>query len=124
MPEDRQRLHLAENSLAQMATADDSDLLQSAKEGDAAAFDTLIRRHDRFLYRVARNVLLDDYEAEDVVQETFIKKLLERAIDGLCCRQSPQNEACRQEASARSARKRWRALLCVVREGAAELALS
>jgi uncharacterized protein YidB (DUF937 family) len=69
-------------------------------------------------------VLLDDYEAEDVVQETFIKKLLERAIDGLCCRQSPQNEACRQEASARSARKRWRALLCVVREGAAELALS
>src|SRR4029453_4755080 len=73
MPEDRQRLHLAENSLAQMATADDSDLLRSAREGDAAAFETLFRRHDRFLYRVARSVLLDDYEAEDVVQETFIK---------------------------------------------------
>src|SRR4029453_7013172 len=73
MPEDRQRLHLAENSLAQMAAADDSDLLRSAREGDAAAFETLIRRHDRFLYRVARSVLLDDYEAEDVVQETFIK---------------------------------------------------
>jgi RNA polymerase sigma-70 factor, ECF subfamily len=73
MPEDRQRLHLAENSLAQMATADDSDLLRSAREGDGAAFETLIRRHDRFLYRVARSVLLDDYEAEDVVQETFIK---------------------------------------------------
>jgi hypothetical protein len=73
MSEDRQRLHPAENSLAQMAAADDTDLLQSAKEGDAAAFDALIRRHDRFLYRVARSVLLDDYEAEDVVQETFIK---------------------------------------------------
>jgi RNA polymerase sigma-70 factor, ECF subfamily len=34
---------------------------------------TLIRRHDRFLYRIARSVLLDDYEAEDVVHETFIK---------------------------------------------------
>jgi RNA polymerase sigma-70 factor (ECF subfamily) len=56
-----------------MAAADDSELLQSAREGDASAFDTLIRRHDRFLYRVARSVLLDDYEAEDVVQETFIK---------------------------------------------------
>jgi RNA polymerase sigma-70 factor, ECF subfamily len=73
MPEDHQRLHLAENSLAQMAAADDSELLQSATEGDASAFETLIRRHDRFLYRVARSVLLDDYEAEDVVQETFIK---------------------------------------------------
>ena len=73
MPEDRQRLHLAENSLAQMAAADDSELLQSARQGNATAFDTLIRRHDRFLYRIARSVLLDDYEAEDVVQETFIK---------------------------------------------------
>jgi RNA polymerase sigma-70 factor (ECF subfamily) len=56
-----------------MAAADDSELLQSAREGNATAFDTLIRRHDRFLYRIARSVLLDDYEAEDVVQETFIK---------------------------------------------------
>jgi RNA polymerase sigma-70 factor (ECF subfamily) len=52
---------------------DDNELLRFAREGDAAAFDALIRRHDRFLYRVARSILLDDYEAEDVVQETFIK---------------------------------------------------
>jgi RNA polymerase sigma-70 factor, ECF subfamily len=63
----------SKNSLAQMAAADDSELLQSARECNATAFDTLIRRHDRFLYRIARSVLLDDYEAEDVVQETFIK---------------------------------------------------
>jgi RNA polymerase sigma-70 factor (ECF subfamily) len=53
--------------------ADDRELLLLAREGDATAFDTLIRRHDRFLYRVARSILLDDCEAEDVVQETFIK---------------------------------------------------
>ena len=55
-----------------MAEADDTELLRIARD-DATAFDTLIRRHDRFLYRVARSILLDDYEAEDVVQETFIK---------------------------------------------------
>jgi RNA polymerase sigma-70 factor (ECF subfamily) len=56
-----------------MAVPDDSELLRFAREGDATAFDTLIRHHDRFLYRVARSILLDDFEAEDVVQETFIK---------------------------------------------------
>jgi RNA polymerase sigma-70 factor (ECF subfamily) len=56
-----------------MAAADDKELLESTRKGDATAFDSLIRRHDRFLYRVARSILLDDYEAEDVVQETFIK---------------------------------------------------
>jgi RNA polymerase sigma-70 factor, ECF subfamily len=56
-----------------MALPDDSELLQFAREGDATAFETLIRRHDRFLYRVARSILLDDFEAEDVVQETFLK---------------------------------------------------
>lgn len=56
----------------------DSELLQLAKQGDPAAFRTQIRRHDRYLYRVARSVLLDDHEAEDVIQETYI-----RAFTGL-----------------------------------------
>jgi RNA polymerase sigma-70 factor (ECF subfamily) len=63
-----------------MAVSDDGELLRLAREGDATAFDTLIRRHDRFLYRVARSILLDDYEAEDVVQETFIKAF-KRLVD-------------------------------------------
>jgi RNA polymerase sigma-70 factor (ECF subfamily) len=63
-----------------MAAADDSELLQSAREGDATAFETLIRRHDRLLYRVARSILLDDHEAEDAVQETFIKAF-KRLVD-------------------------------------------
>jgi RNA polymerase sigma-70 factor (ECF subfamily) len=51
----------------------DGELLQRALQGDPGAFCTLIRRHDRYLYRIARSVLLDDYEAEDVVQETFVR---------------------------------------------------
>jgi RNA polymerase sigma-70 factor, ECF subfamily len=56
----------------------DSELLERAKQGDGVALDTLIRRHDKHLYRIARSVLPDDYEAEDVVQETYI-----RAFTGL-----------------------------------------
>lgn len=56
-----------------MAPPDKNGLLQFARKGDAAAFEKLIRCHDRFLYRVARSILLDDFEAEDVVQETFLK---------------------------------------------------
>jgi RNA polymerase sigma-70 factor (ECF subfamily) len=51
----------------------DSELLRRAQQGDATAFATLIRLHDRYLYRVARSVLPNDQEAEDVVQETFLR---------------------------------------------------
>lgn len=50
----------------------DGELLGLARDGDPAAFSILIRRHDRYLYRIARSVLLDDHEAEDVVQETYV----------------------------------------------------
>jgi RNA polymerase sigma-70 factor, ECF subfamily len=58
-------------------TSADSELLERARKGDAA-FRTLIRRHDKYLYRIARSVLSDESEAEDAVQETFI-----RAFTGL-----------------------------------------
>jgi RNA polymerase sigma-70 factor, ECF subfamily len=50
----------------------DIELLERARRGDSAAFSTLIRRHDRYLYRVARSVVRDDDEAEDVVQQTYL----------------------------------------------------
>src|SRR6202162_2577200 len=50
----------------------EAELLRLAREGDPAAFRILIRRHDRHLYRIARSVLLDDHEAEDAVQETYV----------------------------------------------------
>jgi RNA polymerase sigma-70 factor (ECF subfamily) len=57
----------------------DDELLRRAREGDPAAFSVLIRRHDRSLYRVARSVLLDDQEAEDVVQETYLRAITKLA---------------------------------------------
>ena len=56
-----------------MAELTDKELLERARKGDAAALRMLIRRHDKYLYRVVRSVLADDNEAEDVIQETFIR---------------------------------------------------
>jgi RNA polymerase sigma-70 factor, ECF subfamily len=56
-----------------MDEVSDTELLRLAREAEPAAFRSLIRRHDRYLYRIARSVLLDDEEAEDVVQETFVR---------------------------------------------------
>jgi RNA polymerase sigma-70 factor (ECF subfamily) len=56
-----------------MDQASDSELLKRARQGHPDAFSTLVRRHDRYLYRVARSVLRDDDEAEDVVQQTYLQ---------------------------------------------------
>src|SRR5215216_3858115 len=56
-----------------MDTASDSELLERARQGRADAFSALVRRHDRYLYRLARSILRDDQEAEDVVQQTYLK---------------------------------------------------
>ncbi len=39
---------------------------------ELAAFEQLMRRHNRALYRTARSIVKDDAEAEDVLQEAYI----------------------------------------------------
>jgi RNA polymerase sigma-70 factor (ECF subfamily) len=51
----------------------DLELVEQARTGDARAMETLIRRHNRLLYRTARAILRDDTEAEDAVQEAYIQ---------------------------------------------------
>jgi RNA polymerase sigma-70 factor (ECF subfamily) len=52
---------------------DDNHLVALARAGDPGVFRAIMQRHNRRLYRVARGVLGDDTEAEDVVQETYMK---------------------------------------------------
>ena len=51
---------------------DDAALAASIAAGDAAAFEALMRRHNRPLYRLARAVVGDDAEAEDALQEAYL----------------------------------------------------
>jgi RNA polymerase sigma-70 factor (ECF subfamily) len=51
----------------------EAELVERARRGDSAAIEVLVRRHNRALFRTARAILRDDAEAEDVVQETYLK---------------------------------------------------
>jgi RNA polymerase sigma-70 factor, ECF subfamily len=52
---------------------DDGALVERARNRDGAAVRLIMQRHNRRLYRVARSVLNDEDEAEDVVQETYVR---------------------------------------------------
>ena len=51
----------------------DEALVALLKRGDRAAFGVVIQRNNQRLFRIARSVLRDDAEAEDVVQETYVR---------------------------------------------------
>jgi len=53
--------------------ADERSLVERAKSGDQSAFRAIMEQNNRRLYRVARAVMKDDTEAEDVVQETYLR---------------------------------------------------
>jgi RNA polymerase sigma-70 factor (ECF subfamily) len=50
----------------------DAELVRLALQRDGEAFRAIMQRHNRRLYRVARSVVHDDSEAEDVVQEAYV----------------------------------------------------
>jgi RNA polymerase sigma-70 factor (ECF subfamily) len=56
----------------------DQDLVKLARERDEQAIGAITRRYNRRLFRLARSILRDDSEAEDVVQEAYV-----RAFTGL-----------------------------------------
>lgn len=51
----------------------DAGLARRIEMGDPQAFEQLMRCHNRRLFRTARAILRDDAEAEDVVQEAYLR---------------------------------------------------
>jgi RNA polymerase sigma-70 factor (ECF subfamily) len=62
------------------AAPSDEALVERVRGGDLGALEALMRRHNRLLYRTARAILRDDAEAEDAVQEAYLRAY--RALDG------------------------------------------
>jgi RNA polymerase sigma-70 factor (ECF subfamily) len=52
---------------------DESALLARAREGDLAAFNELVNAYSRKIFRLAKHITQNDEDAEDVLQETFLK---------------------------------------------------
>jgi RNA polymerase sigma-70 factor (ECF subfamily) len=53
--------------------ADDLELVGQAKRGDPEAFTELVNRYEGKVYRLARHITQNEEDAEDVLQETFLK---------------------------------------------------
>src|SRR4051812_32398958 len=53
--------------------SNESELVRRACAREEAALRTIMQRHNRRLFHIARSILLSDSEAEDVVQETYVR---------------------------------------------------
>lgn len=51
----------------------DVALVERARAGDAAAFEKLVRQYDRPIFRVANHITQNREDAEDIVQDVFLK---------------------------------------------------
>lgn len=60
-------------AIAPSKDASDAELAARVAQGEAAPFETLMRRHNRTLFRTARAILRDDAEAEDALQEAYLQ---------------------------------------------------
>jgi RNA polymerase sigma-70 factor, ECF subfamily len=60
------------------AGTSDAELVRRALARDEAAVRAIMQANNRRLYRLARGVLRNDGEAEDVVQETYVREALGR----------------------------------------------
>jgi RNA polymerase sigma-70 factor (ECF subfamily) len=52
---------------------EDDDLIREAQHGDRSAFDSLVRRYDQPVLRLALHMLSNEQDAQDVHQEAFLK---------------------------------------------------
>jgi RNA polymerase sigma-70 factor (ECF subfamily) len=59
--------------LAATAETSDEDLVTRVQGGDRVAFELLMRRHNRRVYRAVRTVLSDAGEVEEVMQQTYVQ---------------------------------------------------
>jgi RNA polymerase sigma-70 factor (ECF subfamily) len=51
----------------------DQEVIDRIRAGDIALYEILMRRYNQRLYRVARSILRDDGEAEDVMQDAYVR---------------------------------------------------
>lgn len=57
----------------EMPQKSDRELFDAARQGDAEAFSTIVRRYQKRIYRLAAHMLRDATEAEDATQEAFVR---------------------------------------------------
>ena len=51
----------------------DEEVVRRVIEGEAALFEILMRRYNRRLFRVTRSIVANDLEAEDIIQDAYVR---------------------------------------------------
>ncbi len=69
----RAKLTAEQMELRQQQRAEDDELIRAAQKGERTAFDSLVRRYDRSVLRLALHMLGNEQDAQDVHQDAFIK---------------------------------------------------
>ena len=59
--------------VANFANLSDEDVVSRVLAGDTPMFEIIMRRYNQTLYRVARSILRNDDEAEDVMQDAYVR---------------------------------------------------
>ena len=58
---------------SQVVKADEPILVAAAKSGDVSAFEALVNRYERKIFRLTQNITQNREDAEDAMQEAFLK---------------------------------------------------
>jgi RNA polymerase sigma-70 factor, ECF subfamily len=51
----------------------DEEVIERVKAGETALYEIILRRYNQRLYRVARSIVRDESEAEDVMQDAYVR---------------------------------------------------
>lgn len=62
-----------QSKATETAVSEELALVQAAKQGDVGAFEQLVKRYDRNIFRIAQHITQNREDAEDVVQDAFLK---------------------------------------------------
>jgi RNA polymerase sigma-70 factor (ECF subfamily) len=60
-------------NLAAWAGIPDDEVVERVRAGETALYEILMRRYNQRLYRIARSILRNDVDAEDVMQEAYVR---------------------------------------------------
>lgn len=56
-----------------LPATEDQELVERVRQGETSAFSTLVTRYNRKIYRLAKHITDSEADAEDVLQDTFLK---------------------------------------------------
>jgi RNA polymerase sigma-70 factor (ECF subfamily) len=62
-----------ENGIRNLEDISDEAVIARVRAGQTSLFEIIMRRYNQRLYRVTRSIVRDDAEAEDVVQEAYVR---------------------------------------------------